>query len=164
MYMPTDPYTKYKFWVKSFTWKHEGLPSHPPISAVTDVSAPSAPAILNLTCGGGGGVGAVGYSSSLLVSWSPPRVVHHSVDVYEVEYVALTLDGGGRVKSRRTVTVDGKSRAFRERKVRSIRGQGEVGKGVPNYIVRDSFSYKFTDLSIKIQNCSNTPKSEILAF
>ena len=117
-----EPYTKYKFWVKSFTWKHEGLPSRPPLPATTDVSAPSAPAVANLTCLGGSNNNNRGYSapssSSLLVAWTRPVTVHGAVDVYEVEYAALESGSASdRVISRRTVTVDARSQAFRERKV-----------------------------------------------
>ncbi len=42
-----DPFTKYKVWVKAFTWKNEGQPSEP-FEILTDVDGPSAPVITNL--------------------------------------------------------------------------------------------------------------------
>ncbi len=43
----TEPFTKYKLWLKAFTWKNEGEPSEP-FEIVTDVEGPSAPVITNL--------------------------------------------------------------------------------------------------------------------
>ena len=43
------PFTKYKLWLKAFTWKNEGSPSQQ-LSLTTDVSGPASPVITNLTC------------------------------------------------------------------------------------------------------------------
>ena len=65
-----DPYTRYKFWLKAFTWKHEGEPSRPALSALTDVDMPSAPHLANLTCVD---------DNSLAVEWDRPDKVHGKV-------------------------------------------------------------------------------------
>ena len=43
----SEAFTKYKLWLKAFTWKNEGEPSDP-FEIVTDVQGPSAPIITNL--------------------------------------------------------------------------------------------------------------------
>ena len=71
-----DPFTKYKFWLKAFTWKNEGLPSlH--FQMVTDVAGPSAPTITNLTCRD---------ERSVFLQWERPRLVFKTVDLYRVHY------------------------------------------------------------------------------
>ncbi len=47
---------------------------------------------------------------------------------FQVEYAAIALDGpdGGRVRYRRTLSVEAGSRAFRERKVRSMEDENLV--------------------------------------
>lgn len=104
-----EPYTRYKLWLKAFTWKNEGRSSSPPLSATTDVFGPSEPHIVNLTCTD---------ERSILVEWQRPRRVAHTLDFYIVTYYE---DKDGResrdTRHRQVVTVDANSIAFKERKV-----------------------------------------------
>ena len=70
------PFTKYKLWLKAFTWKNEGAPSKP-FELVTDVSAPSAPVITNLTCKD---------EKSIYLEWDRPDRVFKDLDYYIVYY------------------------------------------------------------------------------
>ena len=45
----TEPFTRYRFWLKAFTSKHMGNASEPMLIR-TDVQAPLAPRIVNLSC------------------------------------------------------------------------------------------------------------------
>ncbi len=72
----TAPYTKYKIWLKAFTWKNEGKSSRP-FEMVTDVSGPSAPLITNLTCKD---------ETSIYLQWDRPEVVYKMVDYYYIYY------------------------------------------------------------------------------
>eukprot|EP00094_Tigriopus_californicus_P012020 TCALIF_11614-PA protein Name:"Similar to Ptp99A Tyrosine-protein phosphatase 99A (Drosophila melanogaster)" AED:0.07 eAED:0.07 QI:0/0.7/0.45/0.81/1/1/11/539/1209 len=70
------PYTKYRIWLKAFTWKNEGQPSRP-FEMVTDVAGPGPPIITNLTCKD---------EQSIYLQWEPPRVVYKTVDYYYIYY------------------------------------------------------------------------------
>ena len=72
----SDPFTKYKLWLKAFTWKNEGEPSDP-FEVITDVSGPSGVVITNLTCRD---------ERTLYLQWSRPPTVYNSVDKYYVYY------------------------------------------------------------------------------
>ena len=72
----TEPFTKYKLWLKAFTWKNEGEPSEP-FEMVTDVEGPSAPIITNLTCKD---------ERSIYLEWDRPDVVYKDVDYYLVYF------------------------------------------------------------------------------
>ena len=73
----TGPFTKYKIWLKAFTWKNEGQSSNP-FEMVTDVAGPSAPIITNLTCKD---------ESSIYLQWDRPQVVYKTIDYYYIYYM-----------------------------------------------------------------------------
>ncbi|XP_023703350.2 tyrosine-protein phosphatase 99A isoform X4 [Cryptotermes secundus] len=66
------PYTEYKIWLKAFTWKNEGEPSEA-IRHRTDISGPSAPRILNLTCQS---------HDTLYLQWQRPQEYFGVIDRY----------------------------------------------------------------------------------
>ncbi|KAJ9581538.1 hypothetical protein L9F63_023279 [Diploptera punctata] len=70
------PHTEYKIWLKAFTWKNEGEPSEA-IRHKTDISGPSAPHIVNLTCQS---------HDTLYLQWQRPQEYHHSIDYYIISY------------------------------------------------------------------------------
>ncbi|TRY70690.1 hypothetical protein TCAL_12939 [Tigriopus californicus] len=71
------PFTKYRFWLKAFTWKNEGRSSRPAIEATTDVRGPSAPIIANLTCKD---------EHAIFIEWERPRQISHTIDFYFIGY------------------------------------------------------------------------------
>lgn len=71
-----DPYTEYKIWVKAYTRKNEGEPSDQIIRR-TDITGPSAPQILNLTCQS---------HESVYVHWAAPATFWGSIDYYYINY------------------------------------------------------------------------------
>nr|CAD7403677.1 unnamed protein product [Timema cristinae] len=70
------PYTDYKIWLKAFTWKNEGDSSEA-ILHKTDISGPSAPRILNLTCQS---------HDTLFLQWQRPSEFFHTIDLYYISY------------------------------------------------------------------------------
>lgn len=72
-----EPFTKYRFWLKAFTWKNEGRSSRPAIEATTDVRGPSAPIIANLTCKD---------EHAIFIEWDRPRQISHTIDFYFIGY------------------------------------------------------------------------------
>lgn len=71
-----DPNTDYKIWVKAYTRKNEGEPSDQIIRR-TDITGPSAPLILNLTCQS---------HQSLYIQWARPVTFSGSIDYYYINY------------------------------------------------------------------------------
>lgn len=71
-----ESYTRYKIWVKAFTFKNEGLSSEP-IEVLTDVSGPSAPLFRNVSC-----VNDV----TLSLEWAMPITFDRSVDYFVIQY------------------------------------------------------------------------------
>lgn len=74
--MFTEPYAKYKMWVKAFTSKHEGAPSDH-VQLETDVAGPGPPLILNASC--------VDYST-LVIRWQRPTLFNKTIDCYYILY------------------------------------------------------------------------------
>ena len=72
----SEPFTKYKIWLKAFTWKNEGDPSQP-FEMVTDVAGPSPPIITNLTCKD---------EKSIYLQWDKPDLVYKTIDYYYIYY------------------------------------------------------------------------------
>ncbi|XP_063928096.1 tyrosine-protein phosphatase 99A isoform X2 [Zophobas morio] len=72
------PFTDYKIWVKAFTRNHEGEPSDP-IFNTTDISGPSPPRILNLTCQ---------TQDTIFFQWARPQRFYYSIDFYYI-YISL---------------------------------------------------------------------------
>ncbi|XP_044256979.1 tyrosine-protein phosphatase 99A isoform X2 [Tribolium madens] len=72
------PYTEYKIWVKAFTRNHEGEPSDP-IFNTTDISGPSSPKLLNLTCQ---------TQDTIFFQWARPEHFYYSIDYYYI-YIYL---------------------------------------------------------------------------
>ena len=69
-----ESYTRYKIWVKAFTFKNEGQSSDP-IEVLTDVTGPGAPLFRNVSC-----VNDV----TLSLEWSMPMTYDRSVDYFIV--------------------------------------------------------------------------------
>ena len=72
----SEPYAEYKIWIKAYTVKNEGKSSEP-IVVLTDVRAPGAPIVVNLTCQNG---------NTLFLKWIRPTLYYRTVDVYNVHY------------------------------------------------------------------------------
>ncbi|XP_056645742.1 tyrosine-protein phosphatase 99A [Diorhabda sublineata] len=72
------PMTEYTIFVKAFTQKHEGYSSDSQI-AVTDISGPSPPKILNLSCQA---------NETIYIQWERPSSFYYSIDYY---YVYINL-------------------------------------------------------------------------
>ena len=115
------PFTKYKLWLKAFTWKNEGDPSDP-FELVTDVDGPSAPIITNLTCHD---------EHSIFLEWERPGTVFKSLDSYYVlfrsadrweEFEEVSVDRNGTEEatsevSERAKANNGKRFCLLERKM-----------------------------------------------
>ncbi|XP_048512163.1 tyrosine-protein phosphatase 99A-like isoform X2 [Athalia rosae] len=71
-----EPFTKYKIWVKAYTWKNEGEPSEHIIHK-TDVTGPRAPRILNLTCQA---------QDAIYFQWQRPGTFWNSIDYYYIRF------------------------------------------------------------------------------
>lgn len=65
----SEPYTEYKIFVKAFTRKNDGNPSDTVVNK-TDISGPSEPRILNLTCQ---------TQDTIFVQWERPAQILHSL-------------------------------------------------------------------------------------
>lgn len=74
--MLLEPYTEYHIQVKAFTWKNDGEPSDVVIQK-TDISGPSAPIIVNLTCNS---------QDALYLRWKRPLEYYNSIDFYIISY------------------------------------------------------------------------------
>jgi receptor-type tyrosine-protein phosphatase gamma len=72
----SEPFTEYKIWLKAFTWKNEGDPSEA-VRHKTDISGPSAPQILNLTCQS---------HDTLFLQWKRPTEFYNTIDFYYIFY------------------------------------------------------------------------------
>ncbi|XP_078047953.1 putative receptor-type tyrosine-protein phosphatase mosPTP-1 isoform X2 [Augochlora pura] len=70
------PHTKYKIWVKAYTWKNEGEPSDH-IIRQTDIAGPGAPLILNVSCQ---------THDSVYIQWARPSIFWGSIDYYFIKY------------------------------------------------------------------------------
>lgn len=70
----SEPYTEYKIFVKAFTRKNDGNPSDTVVNK-TDISGPSEPRILNLTCQ---------TQDTIFVQWERPAQILHSLDYYYI--------------------------------------------------------------------------------
>ena len=71
-----ESYTRYKIWVKAFTFKNEGQSSDP-IEVLTDVTGPGAPLFRNVSC-----VNDI----TLSLEWAMPIKYDRSVDYFIVHY------------------------------------------------------------------------------
>jgi len=93
-----------------------------PFEMTTDVSAPSAPSIANLTCSG---------DSALFIQWDLPDVVYRDVDVYFVFFREGDEDSAESDWHHREVTPFGNlsstgkvaSEGSRVRKIKHARGR-----------------------------------------
>jgi len=63
-------------WIKAYTQRTEGEASRT-LEFQTDVSGPSAPFIVNLTCEG---------DDALFVQWQRPELIYYKIDYYFVYY------------------------------------------------------------------------------
>jgi hypothetical protein len=75
-HLKIGPYTEYRIIVIAFTLKYDGEPSDPTIQR-TDISGPSAPQIINLTCHS---------QDSLYLHWKRPTSFYNSIDFYMINY------------------------------------------------------------------------------
>lgn len=71
-----EPFTDYKIIIKAFTTKFEGEPSDP-VFQRTDISGPSQPIIMNLTCHS---------EDSIVLKWKRPFEYYQTIDSYVVNY------------------------------------------------------------------------------
>lgn len=78
IFFVSEPNTEYKIFMKAFTQKNEGETSDA-VFAKTDISGPSAPVILNLTCA---------TQDSIYLHWARPREFFNSIDYYYVTYTS----------------------------------------------------------------------------
>ncbi|XP_065074555.1 tyrosine-protein phosphatase 99A isoform X1 [Ochlerotatus camptorhynchus] len=69
------PYTDYKIIVAAFTKKFDGEPSE--VSQRTDISGPSAPKVVNLTCHS---------QHELFFGWKIPQTYYNTIDYYIISY------------------------------------------------------------------------------
>lgn len=74
-----EPYADYKISVKAFTWKNEGEASDA-VTQRTDISGPSAPIVVNLTCHN---------LDALYLRWKRPLEYYNSIDFYIVSFRVL---------------------------------------------------------------------------
>lgn len=71
-----EPYTEYKIIVIAFTLKYDGEPSDPVIQR-TDISGPTEPRIINLTCHS---------QDAIYLQWRRPTSFYNSIDYYVINY------------------------------------------------------------------------------
>lgn len=71
-----EPFTEYKIIVIAFTLKYDGEPSDPVIQR-TDIAAPNAPQIINLTCHS---------QDAIYLQWRRPSSFYNSIDLYVINY------------------------------------------------------------------------------
>lgn len=71
----TEPFTEYRILVTAFTKKHDGKPSE--VTQRTDVSGPSAPKVVNLTCHS---------HNALYYGWRIPQTFYNTIDLYIISY------------------------------------------------------------------------------
>lgn len=83
-----ESYTRYKIWVKAFTFKNEGQSSDP-IEVLTDVTGPGAPLFRNVSC-----VNDV----TLSLEWSMPMTYDRSVDYFIVHYRIMRPETVGSIR------------------------------------------------------------------
>ena len=83
-----ESYTRYKIWVKAFTFKNEGHSSDP-IEVLTDVTGPGAPLFRNVSC-----VNDV----TLSLEWSMPITYDRSVDYFIVHYRIMRPETVGSIR------------------------------------------------------------------
>ncbi|XP_058457054.1 tyrosine-protein phosphatase 99A [Malaya genurostris] len=69
------PYSDYKIIVAAFTKKNDGDPSE--VSTRTDISGPSAPKVVNLTCHN---------QDALFFGWRIPQTYYNTIDYYIISY------------------------------------------------------------------------------
>ncbi|XP_058812317.1 tyrosine-protein phosphatase 99A [Topomyia yanbarensis] len=69
------PYSDYKIIVAAFTKKNDGEPSE--VSTRTDISGPSAPKVVNLTCHN---------QDALFFGWRIPQTYYNTIDYYIISY------------------------------------------------------------------------------
>lgn len=79
VFITTEPYSEYKISVKAFTWKNEGEASES-VTQRTDISGPSAPIVVNLTCHN---------LDALYLRWKRPLEYYNSIDFYIVSFRVL---------------------------------------------------------------------------
>lgn len=72
----TEPFAEYIISVRAFTWKNQGDASNVVIQR-TDISGPSPPIIVNLTCKA---------FDTLYVRWKRPLEFYNSIDFYIMSY------------------------------------------------------------------------------
>lgn len=70
------PFTWYRAHIAAYSRKFLGEPSQP-VKFRTDVSAPSAPQLVNVTCSS---------PDAILVQWQRPERFHNQIDFYYVQY------------------------------------------------------------------------------
>ena len=83
-----ESYTRYKIWVKAFTFMNEGQSSDP-IEVLTDVTGPGAPLFRNVSC-----VNDV----TLSLEWSMPITYDRSVDYFIVHYRIMRPETVGSIR------------------------------------------------------------------
>lgn len=72
------PFTEYKIYVQAYTWKNNGNNSDTIVQR-TDIVAPNAPEIVNLTCHP---------EDKVYLRWRKPTEYYNAIDLYVVSYRA----------------------------------------------------------------------------
>lgn len=86
--MNLKPFTEYKIYVNAVTKLNDGDPSEMIVQR-TDVSGPSPPMILNLTCAG---------DNSLYLRWRRPETFYNAIDYYIISYRNLATSNFQDIK------------------------------------------------------------------
>lgn len=71
-----EPYSEYRIYVKAFTQNNDGEASDS-IIQITDISGPSPPIVVNLTCHS---------HDTLYLRWKRPFEYYRSIDFYTIAY------------------------------------------------------------------------------
>lgn len=83
-----EPYSEYKISVKAFTKRNEGDLSDPVIQK-TDISGPSPPIVVNLTCHS---------HDALYLRWKRPLEYYNSIDFYIINFRSVAQQGFQEIK------------------------------------------------------------------
>lgn len=107
-----SPFTWYKANVQAYSRRHLGEPSVP-VKFRTDVSAPSAPELLNLTCFD---------QNSIQLQWQRPERFYNQIESYHVQY-RLADQGDGWQAANESVLVAKKDKPISQLLITDLIGE-----------------------------------------